>query len=114
MKQLALALEDAPRRARTAALRSAHFRSHVEPAEALAIEAAAQRQEDILLQWFQVNQTARVTPSELHAIFSQWPITSLRRALTNLSSGDEPRLVHYGTERRVGPWGVKESCWGLA
>jgi hypothetical protein len=111
VKQLALALSDPPRRARTAALRSAHFRSHIEPEEALTRDEKAHRQEDVILQFFQTYHVARVTPSELHAHFREWPLTSIRRALSMTAAG---LLTHYATDRRPGPYGAKESTWGLA
>lgn len=111
MKQLALVLPP-PTAPRSGALRSFHARSHVPVAEALAGEDHAQRQEDILLQWFQAHPVARVTPSELARSFAQWPITSIRRALTNLTTAGA--LRHDPRDRRPGPYGVNESTWGLA
>lgn len=72
MKQLALGLEpNPPRQSRTGSLRSYHARSHVTPAEAIAGEARAQRQEERVLAWMRANR-GRWTPwevSEATAIF---------------------------------------------
>lgn len=111
-EQLALELVDPPKRGRAGALRSFKARSHVPVAEALAGEAAAARQEDLILDWFRRFPTSRVTPSELGRSFPSWPITSIRRALTNLTDAGE--LRHDPKDRRPGPYGAKESTWGLA
>ena len=114
-KQLALVLgTDPPRRARAAALRSAHFQSHVPVDEALAIEERASKQDAAILEWFRLRDLCadrRWTPSEVHAEFPQWPLTSIRRSLTTMAS--RGLLVHHPTDRRPGPFGVKESTWSL-
>jgi hypothetical protein len=122
-EQLDLILEppDPPRQERTQALRSHHVRSHQTAEEALAGEARARAQEASILGYFQAfagtaacegATPGRWTPSEVHAVFPQWPVTSIRRALTNLTSAG--RLVHYPADRRPGPRGARESTWGLA
>jgi hypothetical protein len=66
-------------------------------------------------QYFQVDPErapVRWTPSELHMVFPQWPITSVRRALTNLTT--RGLLTHHTADRRPGPFGAKESTWSLA
>jgi hypothetical protein len=45
-------------------------------------------------------------------VFPQWPITSVRRALTNLTN--RGLLIHHKADRRPGPFGAKESTWSLA
>lgn len=116
MRQMDLPLADAPRRARTAALRSAFFQSHVTVPEALATEAKARHQDAEILQWFRVrdlcNPNPRWTPSEVHAEFQQWPLTSIRRSLTTMTA--RGLLRHHAEDRRQGPLGAKESCWSLA
>jgi hypothetical protein len=81
--------------------------------EAQEGERKAQRQEDLVLEWFRAHPGARVTPSELKRweIAARWPLTSVRRALSNLTHAGY--LVHYKAERRPGPYGANESCWGL-
>lgn len=116
MKQLALALTDPPRRARTAALRSAHFRSSVPVEEALATEARAGRQDRRVLAVFRSGD--RLTPSQVHGLLCDETgppaplLTSIRRSLTNLSK--RGLLAHYPGDRRPGPRGSSESVWSLA
>ena len=118
-EQLALALApEAPRRRRSAALRAFHPRLE-SPAEALAGEARAVRQEEKILGWFRLRPGRRFTPSEVHALAGlRCPPTSIRRALTTLSTPREgrpdPPLQHHPEDRRMGPYGAKESCWSLA
>lgn len=117
-QQLALDLADPPRRERAAALRSAHFRSHVPADEALARETAAGRQERRILAVFQHRPGACLTPSQVRGLLCdecgpQAPLlTSVRRALTNLTT--RGKLVHHETDRRPGPHGAKESTWSLS
>ena len=59
------------------------------------------------------------TPSEVHALAGlRCPLTSIRRALTTLSTPREgrpdPPLRHHPEDRRPGPLGARESCWSLA
>lgn len=93
---------------------SYHVRSHQTVAEVLAGEAKAQRQEDIVLEWFKGHPTIRATPSEVWRweVLGTWPLTSVRRAITNLTK--RGWLVHYKADRRPGPYGANESTWGLA
>jgi hypothetical protein len=113
VKQLGLGLE-APQKPRTGALRSYHVQSHVPVPEALEGERRAVRQEDLLLTWFRsdLRPGRRFTPSEVHNHFGQWPLTSIRRALTNLTTLG--LLTHHKADRRPGPFGAKESTWSLA
>jgi hypothetical protein len=125
-QQLALQLDDAPA-PRPGRPRSHHVRSHQTVEEAAMGEERAQRQEAAVLNLMRafrnVAQATRAapgrwTPSEVAAMFPAWPITSIRRALTNLSTArpgqPDPPLVHYPADRRPGPHGAKESTWGLA
>lgn len=116
-KQLGLALDPLPVSRRAAALGSFHPRCE-SPAEALAGERKAQRQETAILAWLRERPGLRFTPSEVHAAFPQWPLTSIRRALTNLADPTgrafPAPLTHWPGDRRVGPYGAKESCWSLA
>lgn len=96
---------------------------HVTAPEALEGEQRAAKQESAILEWFRVRDRYRAdqprwTPSDVHAAFPQWPITSIRRALTNLCTVSPrrpaPPLRHYRADRRPGPRGARESTWGLA
>lgn len=102
---------DPPRRRRRAALRA--FKPRLEsPSEALAGDERAVRQEEALLAWFRLEPGRRFTPSEVHELAGlRCPLTSIRRALTNLT--DRCDLVHHREDRRVGPYGARESTWSL-
>lgn len=104
----------APEAPRAAALRRHHVRSHQTVEEAQAGELRAARQQDVILSWFGWTGGDRWTPSEVHTAVSggEWPLTSTRRALTNLTKAG--KLVHHPHERREGPFGVKESTWSAA
>lgn len=102
-------------------LGSFHVRSLTTLAEALEGDRKAKRQEVRVLALFQARPGQRLTPSEVHAILQdeghRLLLTSVRRALTNLCDArryDPPPLVHYPKDRRPGPFGSKESTWGLA
>jgi DNA-binding GntR family transcriptional regulator len=99
--------------------RSFHVRSHVTAEEAQAGEARARTQEAQVLEWlrrFTRSQRfatgSRWTPSEIARAFSSWPLTSVRRALTNLTTAG--LLTHWPGDRRPGPFGAKESTWSIA
>jgi hypothetical protein len=109
--QLGLGLE-APQKPRTGALRSYHVRSHVPVPEALEGERRAARQEETILAFLRGMTPQRYTPSEIQAVFPRWPLTSVRRALTNLTTLG--LLTHHRTNRRPGPFGAKESTWSLS
>jgi len=97
---------------------SFHVRSHTSVEEAEAGEAQAHTQEAAILQWFRMQDAAvpgvRFRPSQVHAEFSQWPITSVRRALTNLTQANPAHLTHWPGVRGEGPYGAKESSWSLS
>lgn len=98
--------------------RSFHVRSHTTVDEAEAGEARAQTQEAAILQWFRLQDVAvpgvRFRPSQVHDVFDQWPITSIRRALSNLTSANPSKLTHWPGDRGEGPLGAKESTWSLS
>jgi hypothetical protein len=102
---------NAPQKAKTAVLRSFHARSHVTVPEALAGEKRAKRQEDAILEFFRLRPCERFTPSEVSERFPDWPLTSTRRAMTNLSKAGY--LTHYKADRKPGPFGAAESSWGI-
>lgn len=109
-------LPDPPTKPRTAVLRHSFIRSHTPASEALAIEAKAARQDGAILEFFRVrdlcNPQPRWTPSEVHAEFPQFLLTSIRRSLSTMTA--RGLLVHHPTDRRMGPYGCSESCWSLA
>ena len=93
--------------------RSFHVRSHVTAEEARAGDARAKTQEAQVLEWLRrFTAGSRWTPSEIARAFSSWPLTSVRRALTNLTTAG--LLTHWPGDRRPGPFGAKESTWSIA
>lgn len=111
MSATQLSLLDPPR-PDPATISSYHVRSETPLAEALAGEQRARTQEVVILEWFRQQPAGWVfAPSDVHEAFDFWPITSIRRALTNLTT--KRQLVHYPRQRVDGPMGAKESTWGL-
>ena len=107
-RQLALALDDAPRQRRKAGLRSFHPRLE-SPAEALAGEERAGRQEARVLDWLRAHP-GRHTPSVVaDALGLQ--LVSCRRALTNLADAGD--ITHHERDRVRSPRGGMESKWSL-
>jgi hypothetical protein len=108
-RQLGLDLE-APRV--PTALSSFYIRSEMPLAEALDGQKRAATQETVLLAWLQAQPGKRFAPSEVHTGFPHWPLTSCRRALTNLAKRGD--LIHHEKDRREGPFGSPESTWSAA
>mgnify|MGYP001589160835 CR=1 FL=1 len=88
--------------------------------EALGGERRAKAQEFVVALFFAARGkgSVRFTPTEVwEGLERQWPLTSIRRALTNLSDErryDHPPLQHHPRDRRPGPRGARESTWSLA
>jgi hypothetical protein len=108
-QQLGLQLEPAPTAPRAAALRSFHVRSHVTAEEAIAGEANAQSQEEQILVWMRAHPGRHTPPEVKEGMGIPWPLTSVRRALTNLTAAFE--LRHWPADRREGIYGAKNSTW---
>jgi len=93
-----------------------HVRSHVSVDEAQAGEDQAQTQERAILEWFRMQDRCvpgvKLTPSQVHGNFDGWELTSVRRALTNLTT--RGHLTHWPGVRVDGPRGAKESTWSLS
>lgn len=114
-EQLNLGLDDVPAIPRSGVLRRFHAKASTCLQDALDGERRAERQEEILMRWWgSVGSQERFTPSEVHTHVSGgcWPLTSTRRAITNLTKAG--LLVHHPQIRRVGPFGVNESTWSLS
>lgn len=65
------------------------------------------------LYYFFVNllrEGALVTPADLHKHFPMWPITSIRRAITDLT---KLGVLEKTNERREGEYGQLNYCWKL-
>jgi Fe2+ or Zn2+ uptake regulation protein len=84
-----------------------------EPASELeASRTKVDRQEDIILDLFRKSPRLTLTPFEVHErVLPDAPITSIRRALTNLTdSGLLEKLASQKIER----WGKRNYQWRLA
>jgi hypothetical protein len=71
-------------------------------------------QEEQILRYFYDHPNINATPSEVGEYFTtylfNWPITSIRRAMTNLTNKGKLEK----TDRQVeGPYGHKEFLWKL-
>lgn len=74
-------------------------------------EKKAESQESIILAFFEKYDYLRFGPSYIFIELNQvWPITSVRRAITNLTAQD--KLVKTAHQVK-GIYGKKEFCWQL-
>jgi len=75
-----------------------------------AVKAATQEKQ--LLELFAISPERSYTPSE--AVSATWlnaPLTSIRRAISNLTAAGE---LEKTAEQRPGPYGRPEYCWRAA
>ena len=74
-------------------------------------ESQAKRQESWVLEKFSSYGTVRMSPSTIHkGAPKNWPLTSIRRAMTNLTN--QGKLIKTDTQAR-GPYGRPEYLWTL-
>ena len=74
-------------------------------------EATASGQERDVLHIFQIHPTAGIMPSTIHRLLAtKAPLTSTRRAITNLTSHG---VLEKTNKQRPGPYGRPEHCWRL-
>ena len=72
----------------------------------------AKTQDQAVLDLFENNPYTAFTPSEVHRVFGPMtPITSIRRALTNLTNDGKLKKTNA---KRKGPYDRYEFCWKLA
>jgi hypothetical protein len=92
--------------------RAFHARAHVKPSEALAGEQRNRAQSAEILAVFRPG--VRLTPWEAFDILGgRFPITSVRRCLTDSSRHGGP-LEHHETDRRPsGPYQAMSGTWSL-
>jgi len=69
---------------------------------------AAIRQEDVILRFFRQHAGILYTPSQINGLLPQAPLTSIRRALTNLTT--QGWLIKTAI-KRTGSWGRPEGTW---
>lgn len=90
-----------------------HNTTNLNGADLKRVEAKASRQEDIILKLFKDHRYTSFTAHEVWMhLGQQWPITSVRRAISNLSCGNNALLRATG-EMRDGGYGMKTNCWIL-
>ena len=69
----------------------------------------SERQMDVIYRVFAANPNMTLTPFEIEtATAKNWPITSIRRAITDLTNAG--KLEKTG-EKRMGPYGKQTYCW---
>lgn len=82
----------------------------LEGSELTEANQKASCQEDVILQFF-ISSHRDYTPCEVARNFPEWPITSIRRAITNLTK--RGKLIKT-SEKRKGAYGVENFCWTAA
>lgn len=90
-----------------------YYNTNHESGETLeaSIEKAA-KQEDIIMEFMQKHPKEMYTPCEIHQLIrSKGPLTSTRRAVTNLTQ--QGKLVKRNTQKQ-GVFGKKVYCWYYA
>lgn len=77
-----------------------------------AYEFQASKQDQAVLGLFDYAHPGyKASPSQVHAVFPQWPLTSIRRAMTNLT---ERGLLEKLDETVEGVYGRPERVWRRA
>lgn len=104
-----------------AAERSFHVQSHQTVSEVVAGETRAAHQDALVLEWL-IAHPGHHTAADVHAAIAgangradrreRWPLTSTRRALTNLKNRGLVR--RHDEDRRDGGFGVLTATWSLA
>lgn len=85
--------------------------NYIAPAQVDQYSDQATRQEDLVLDYFQRNANIAFSPETIQrAVLPGAPITSVRRAITNLTNAD--KLERVGSEggsfgRPIGTWRFK-------
>jgi hypothetical protein len=85
--------------------------------ELKAGKSTARQQREVVLEIFRGNSYRDFTPSEIWGKTSVswcWPLTSIRRAITNLTKENPSKLIHQPHIRRMGLCGKTESTWKYA
>ena len=67
------------------------------------------KQKDVIYRVFESNPNMTLTPFEIEAAVAQsWTITSIRRAITDLTSEGKLEKTEI---KRMGPYGKQTYCW---
>jgi hypothetical protein len=92
---------------------SFHTRNNTPANEMIQGEEAAKKQEVIILNFFMQRKDERFTPFEVQqAVGKDWEITSVRRAITNLTTSG--RLIKDDKIRKPGLKGKSNCTWSYA
>jgi len=73
-------------------------------------KSGARTQESRVLAYFRAFPDLELTPWQVQSKFPRWPITSVRRAITNLTAEGCLVRTHH---QRPGPHGKPSYCWKL-
>ena len=88
-----------------------HERDPLPPADAAKLRRRAQSQEEKVLAWFREHPAAEMTPFEVREeVLPACPITSVRRALTNLTKAG---FLEKGGRCQQERFGVGNRLWRL-
>lgn len=79
-------------------------------AELQASRRQTNRQENIILEHYRQRPDCPISPSQIFQIHNEWPLTSIRRAITNLTLAGYLTKTSY---MNIGIYGKKEHCWKL-
>ena len=74
------------------------------------VRAVNKQEVEVLTKIKEICDWGAVAPSEIHNLLSQYPITSIRRAITNLTNAGYLRKTGV---KIVSPWGRREHCWKI-
>lgn len=90
-----------------------HFDTTHEPAAELeAYRQTCGRQQRLVLDWFRAHPGELRTPFEIRElVLPEAPVTSVRRAMTNLTSA---KLLEKTDTKKVERYGRRNYCWRLA
>lgn len=81
------------------------------PSEKIEREVKASKQNDQILKLFQDNKYSEFTATEVHLKFGQqWPITSVRRAISTLTKMD---ILEMTDNQRMGLYGTMNYTYKL-
>lgn len=98
---------------------SFHNTIHVTQAELPLFQDKAKRQEDVILEIFTERKGDWLNPDHVHTIYKartgkNTPITSIRRAISDLSKGNDAKLIKSALAVSRGLYGVPTHSWTLA
>ena len=87
-----------------------YFNTNAETGDQLARSCLqAKTQQDQILSWFQLNPGRHYTPAEIQRVFPLMLLTSIRRAMSNLT----PEYLTKTELRTLGKYGKNNFNWRL-